>query len=91
MADAILVDGNLVPKGLQNRGHALIKGDQKSVTIACASVFAKVYRDDLMNELDVQYPGYGLAKHKGYPTPFHKEQLQQLGSTEIHRSGFKGV
>jgi len=90
-ADAILVDGNRVPKGLIGRGHAIVKGDQKSLTIATASIFAKVYRDALMDDLESRFPGYGLSKHKGYPTPLHKEQIRVLGATPIHREGFRGV
>ncbi len=91
MADAILVDGNLVPRAFQGRGHALIKGDQKSLTISCASILAKVYRDQMMQEFEITYPGYGMSKHKGYPTAFHKAQIKTLGITKIHRTGFKGV
>jgi ribonuclease HII len=90
-ADLVLVDGNQVPKGLKGRAKAIVKGDLKSLTIACASIFAKVHRDELMDSLETQFPGYGLKKHKGYPTPFHKAQIKELGATEIHRSGFKGV
>ena len=90
-ADWILVDGHLVPKVFKERGKPLIKGDQKSLTIACASIIAKVYRDQLMVKMEAQYPGYGLIQHKGYPTPFHKKQIQILGSTPIHRRGFKGA
>jgi ribonuclease HII len=90
-ADLVLVDGNRVPKGLQGRGRAIVKGDLKSLSIACASIFAKVHRDALMEELEAKYPGYGLSKHKGYPTPFHKEQIKTRGATPIHREGFRGV
>jgi len=90
-ADAILIDGHLVPRAFRGRGHALIKGDQKSFTIACASIIAKVYRDELMEELDARYPGYGMKSHKGYPTPFHKVQIKTLGVTDIHRKTFRGV
>lgn len=89
-ADIILIDGNMVPKALKDRGVPLIKGDQKSLTIACASIVAKVYRDELMNEMEAQYPGYGMKAHKGYPTPYHKKQIERLGPTPIHRRGFKG-
>ncbi len=90
-ADWILVDGHIVPKVFKDRGKPLIKGDQKSLSIACASIIAKVYRDQLMKEWESIYPGYGLTQHKGYPTPFHKKQIQVLGPTPIHRKGFKGV
>ena len=89
-ADVILVDGNLVPKAFKGRGKPLVKGDQKSLTIACASIMAKVYRDEQMDEMELKYPGYGMKAHKGYPTPFHKKQIEILGPTPIHRRGFKG-
>lgn len=90
-ADCILVDGHIVPKVFKNRGVPLIKGDQKSLSIACASIIAKVHRDQLMSEMEAKYPGYGLKTHKGYPTPFHKQKIIELGITPIHRKGFKGV
>ena len=90
-ADFILVDGNLVPRAFLGRGHPLIKGDQKSFTIACASIIAKVYRDQMMHDLDLVYPGYGLKEHKGYSTPHHKRKIQELGATKIHRMSFRGV
>ena len=90
-ADWILVDGHIVPRAFKDRGVPLIKGDQKSLTIACASIIAKVHRDQMMAELESVYPGYGLSQHKGYPTPHHKKQIQILGSTPIHRKGFKGA
>ncbi len=90
-ADWILVDGHIVPKVFKDRGRPLIKGDQKSLSIACASIIAKVHRDQMMSELESVYPGYGLKKHKGYPTPFHKAKIKELGITPIHRKGFKGV
>lgn len=90
-AKTVLVDGNLLPKGLKSRGVPVIKGDNRSISIACASVIAKVFRDEQIQALDLKYPGYGLAKHKGYSTKFHKEQIQLLGATEIHRKSFKGV
>jgi ribonuclease HII len=90
-ADRVWVDGNRVPESLRDRGTALVKGDLKCLSIAVASVFAKVHRDRLMSELDVAYPGYGLARHKGYPTPAHQAAIRELGVTPVHRRGFKGV
>ena len=90
-ADAILVDGHIVPKTLRGRGHPLIKGDLKSITIACASLLAKVYRDQLMARMDGIYPGYGFKQHKGYGTPFHKGQIRALGICPLHRPSFHGV
>jgi ribonuclease HII len=90
-ADAILVDGNIVPKMLRSRGHPLVKGDNRSVSIASAALLAKVYRDQLMHDLDKVYPGYGLPKHKGYGTPFHLARIKELGATPMHRKDFRGV
>jgi ribonuclease HII len=90
-ADWVLVDGNRVPPRLRDRGQAIVKGDLKSLSIASASIFAKVHRDRIMDELESEFPGYGFSRHKGYPTPFHKERIQALGATTIHRAGFKGV
>jgi ribonuclease HII len=68
---------------------SLIKGDARCLSIACASILAKTERDALMRELDSQYPGYGLAKHKGYGTQAHRSVLKRLGSSEIHRKTFR--
>ncbi|MEW5940241.1 MAG: ribonuclease HII [Chloroflexota bacterium] len=67
---------------------SLVKGDQKSLTIACASVLAKTARDALMRDLDAQHPGYGLARHKGYGTAGHRSAILQLGHSSIHRRTF---
>jgi ribonuclease HII len=68
---------------------SIIKGDARCLSIACASILAKTERDALMRELDSQYPGYGLGKHKGYGTRAHRSALQRLGSSDIHRKSFK--
>ena len=62
-----------------------------SLSIAAASIVAKVHRDNLMVELDARYPGYGLAKHKGYPVKEHQDALRSLGVTPIHRRSFRPV
>ena len=85
-----LVDGLRVPP-LGETQTAIIGGDYKSFSIAAASVIAKVTRDRLMKELDCQYPGYGLAQHKGYGTKSHLEALRKLGPCSIHRRSFKPV
>jgi ribonuclease HII len=90
-ASAILVDGNRVPKAIAARGIALIKGDNRSISISCAALLAKVHRDQMMQKLDTEYPGYGFAKHKGYGTPFHLKKIKELGATPLHRKDFKGV
>jgi ribonuclease HII len=71
--------------------QAVIHGDAASLSIAAASVLAKVHRDRLLVELDLQFPGYGLAHHKGYPCPAHLAALQQLGPTPLHRKSFHPV
>ncbi len=71
--------------------QAVIQGDSTSLSIAAASVLAKVYRDRLLVELDAVYPGYGLAQHKGYCSPEHLEALARLGPTPMHRRSFSPV
>ncbi|MGO8758525.1 MAG: ribonuclease HII [Terracidiphilus sp.] len=73
------------------RQQAVIGGDGKSLSIAAASVLAKVHRDRLLVELDAVYPGYGLARHKGYCSPEHLEALQRLGPTPLHRRSYGPV
>lgn len=67
---------------------SLVKGDQKSLTIACASVLAKTARDALMCELDAQFPEYGFARHKGYGTAIHRKAIERLGNSPVHRKSF---
>lgn len=67
---------------------SLVKGDQKSLSIASASVLAKTARDALMRELDAQFPEYGLAKHKGYGTAIHRKAIERLGHSPAHRKTF---
>jgi ribonuclease HII len=69
-------------------GQKLIKGETQSLSIAAASVLAKTTRDDLLRMMDVQYPGYGFARHKGYGTALHREAIQRQGLCEIHRKSF---
>jgi ribonuclease HII len=85
-----LVDGNRAPK-LSCSVRTIVGGDASEPAISAASIIAKVARDREMVELDLRYPGYGLAKHKGYPTKVHIEALRQLGVTEIHRRSFGPV
>jgi ribonuclease HII len=73
------------------RQTKLIYGDALSLSIAAASVVAKVHRDALMRELDGQHPGYGLASHKGYGTPEHRQALVELGPSVLHRRTFAPV
>lgn len=86
-ADFVLVDGLPNPQ-IMLPAQAIVKGDNKSISIAAASILAKVYRDHLMEALDVQYPGYGFAVHKGYPTEAHLQAIAQLGPSPIHRMSF---
>lgn len=86
-----LVDGNKIPPGLACAAEAIVGGDNLVDCISAASIIAKVARDDEMVMLDQQYPGYGLAKHKGYPTALHRQALIELGITEIHRKSFGPV
>jgi ribonuclease HII len=90
-ADYALIDGNRLPPDLHCDGEAIVKGDAKSLSIAAASIVAKVTRDRLMTEADARYPGYGLAKHKGYPTRAHIDAIERLGPTPIHRWSFAPV
>jgi ribonuclease HII len=86
----VYVDGNRLPKW-HYASEAVVKGDSKVASIAAASIVAKVTRDRELIALDARYPGYGLAQHKGYPTPFHLQALRQLGPCEIHRRSFAPV
>jgi ribonuclease HII len=88
--DHILVDGPHRPE-LKYEIEAVIGGDGLSASIAAASIVAKVSRDRLVRELDGRYPGYGLARNKGYGTRQHLEALQAAGPTPLHRRTFKGV
>ncbi len=87
----VLVDGKFVPKSFKVPATALVKGDSKSLAIACAAILAKVWRDSLMVELDREYPGYGFTAHKGYFTPAHRRALTLLGVCGIHRRTFAPV
>ena len=88
--DFALIDGLPVPD-LPCPARSLVRGDGLSLSIAAASVIAKVMRDRLMVELDAQYPGYGFARHKGYGTPEHRDALQRLGVSPVHRRSFQPV
>lgn len=92
--DVVLVDGNFAPFKPQKKSQLIlpiIKGDQKSKTIAAASIFAKEERDDIMLEFDKKYPEYGFANHFGYPTKRHLECLKKFGVCNCHRLSFKPV
>lgn len=84
----VLVDGNHKIREYSGDQEPVIKGDAKSLSIAAASIIAKVTRDRIMVATEEKYPGYGLAKHKGYGTKVHREAILEKGATEIHRKSF---
>lgn len=88
--DHVLVDGRRIPE-LKLPQTRIVGGDRKSFCIAAASIIAKVTRDRMMVEYDVQFPGYGFARHKGYCTPEHFEVLERLGPSPLHRRSFAPV
>ena len=88
--DFVLVDGNRIPE-LPMAAQAVVKGDLRVAEISAASILAKVTRDREMEVLDAEYPQYGFAKHKGYPTKAHFEALAEHGAIEQHRKSFKPV
>jgi ribonuclease HII len=83
-----LIDGNQLIPNLEIAQQAIVQGDQKSTPIAAASIVAKVWRDQLLVQLEARYPGYGLKANKGYGTAKHKQAIQQLGLTRYHRRSF---
>jgi ribonuclease HII len=91
--DFALVDGNCAVDvtGLGCGQRTVVSGDARSVSIAAASVVAKVHRDALLRQMDTEFPGYGLARHKGYGTPEHLAALRRLGPTSEHRLSFAPV
>ncbi|MEA3242809.1 MAG: ribonuclease HII [Pseudomonadota bacterium] len=88
--ELVLVDGNRCPR-LDYPSQAVVRGDALVPAISAASIIAKVSRDREMVELDSRYPGYGLAKHKGYPSKAHLAALQTLGVTAVHRRSYAPV
>ncbi|MDA3887439.1 MAG: ribonuclease HII [Allgaiera sp.] len=89
--DQVLIDGNMIPRGLKLPAQAVVKGDAKSLSIAAASIVAKVVRDRLMVDLAQQHPGYGWERNAGYPSPAHKQAIRDLGITPHHRRSFKPI
>lgn len=86
-ADFAIIDGN-VSRGFKIPTMTVIKGDAKSPSIAAASILAKVTRDEMCEQMDKDYPQYGIAKHKGYGTKQHMDALRQYGPSPIHRKKF---
>lgn len=89
--DYALVDGNLLPRDMPCAGQAIVKGDAHSLSIAAASIVAKVTRDRIMVDLAQQHSGYGWDRNAGYPTKEHQSALLNLGVTPHHRRSFKPI
>lgn len=89
--DHLLIDGNMIPRGISLSSETIVKGDARSVSIAAASIVAKICRDYVMWDLAQQYPGYGWETNAGYPSKSHKAALEKLGVTPHHRRSFKPV
>lgn len=87
-ADFALIDGNRIPKDIKIDCQTVVKGDSKSLSIAAASILAKVTRDRLLMEYHKKYPQYNFAKHKGYGTSEHMEAIRKYGISEVHRPSF---
>ncbi len=87
--DFALIDGRDAPEPLPCPARAVVDGDALSLSIAAASIVAKVARDRLMARLDRHFPGYGFGAHAGYATPAHRQALARLGPTPLHRKSFK--
>ena len=90
----ILVDGNFLPFAKQDQIQEIIpivKGDQKSLSIAAASIIAKETRDEIMLQLHQKYSQFGFDKHAGYPTKFHVEKIKEFGICEFHRKSFEPI
>ncbi|MCG6857020.1 MAG: ribonuclease HII [Salaquimonas sp.] len=90
-ADMVLIDGRDVPEGIGEQGRALIGGDGISLSIAAASIIAKVVRDRLMARACASFPGYGFSSHAGYGTAEHLDALKRLGPCPLHRRSFGPV
>ncbi len=88
--DVLLLDALRLPS-VPIPQESVVQGDARSVSIAAASIIAKVYRDRLMGKLDTQYPAYGFSRHKGYGTAYHQQQLRLCGPSPVHRLTFRGV
>jgi len=88
--DLVLVDGNRAPR-LSCPVRTVVRGDASIKSISAASILAKVARDAILQGLDAEYPGYGFANHKGYPTAAHQRALVELGPSPVHRRSFGPV
>ncbi len=86
--DVALIDGNRVPPQLEVKAKSIVKGDALSMSIACASILAKVSRDRFMLKIAEMYPQYMFEKHKGYGTALHVEKILEYGASPVHRKSF---
>ena len=89
--DHLLIDGNRMPPGLPCAAQTIVRGDARSLSIAAASILAKVARDRIMVDLAQQHPGYGWDHNAGYPTREHRAALLNLGVSAAHRRSFRPV
>lgn len=87
--ERLLIDGNRFDPYPGIPHECIVGGDGKYLSIAAASILAKTHRDELMNQLDALYPGYGFAQHKGYPTAKHRSAIRELGPSPVHRLSFR--
>lgn len=87
--DSLLIDGNRFNPYKNEKHHCIIKGDSKYLSIAAASIIAKTTRDEIMESLDKEHPGYGWNQNQAYPTKSHRKAISQLGTTPYHRLSFK--
>ncbi len=88
--DYVLIDGNRMPD-IKIRGEAIVSGDENSISIAGASIIAKVVRDQIMDEMQVKYPEYAFGEHKGYATKQHLDEIKRHGPCQIHRRSFEPI
>ena len=89
--ELVLIDGKFIIPGLQCAQDAVVDGDAKILSIACASIIAKSFRDDWMMKLAEKYPWYGFEQHKGYLTDFHRKRLLEHGPSPVHRMSFSPI
>ena len=89
--DIVLVDGSYCIPNIGHPQFAVVGGDRQCPSISAASIVAKITRDRIMDKYQALYPSFSFAKHKGYPTPEHLDELREYGPTEIHRKSFKPV
>lgn len=89
--EMILVDGTFVIPEINMPQRAIVRADEKILSVSCASILAKVTRDNLLMKLHEQFPQYGFDRHKGYPTKLHRERLEEFGPSPVHRKTFAPV